>query len=111
MLANFNKELFTQKLKEFRGSRSQNDIADELDIKRPTLSLLENGKQLPTLEILTKVCLKTDMSIDSFFIKDEQNPVLLMMGQLRESDRPKLGNVMDRIKIREKYIAISKRCD
>jgi len=110
MLANFNKELFTQKLKEFRGSRSQNDVADELNIKRPTLSLLENGKQLPTLEILTKICSKVDMSIDSFFIKEEQNPVLLMMGQLRESDQPKLNNVMERIKIREKYIAIGKRC-
>lgn len=111
MLTNFNKELFTQKLKEFRGLRSQNDVADELNIKRPTLSLLENGKQLPTLEILTKVSTKTDMPIDNFFIKDEQNPVLLMIGQLRESDRPRLSNVMERIKIREKYIAISKRCD
>jgi DNA-binding XRE family transcriptional regulator len=110
MLANFEKELFTQKLKEFRGSRSQNDVADELDINRATLSLLENAKQLPSLEILNKICLKTNMPIDSFFIKEEQNSVLLMMGQLQESDRPKLGNVMERIKIREKYIAISKRC-
>jgi transcriptional regulator with XRE-family HTH domain len=111
MLANFNKELFAQKLKEYKGTKSQNDIADELDIKKPTLSLLENGKQLPTIEMLTKVCLYLNMSIDSFFIKEEQNSIPLMRRQLGDSDKLKLNNVMERIKIREKYIAINRRCN
>lgn len=111
MLVNFDKELFALKLKDLRGSRSQSDLGAELDINRATVSLMENVKQLPTLELLQKVCDKLNMAIDDFFIKEAQNPMLLMMGQLRESDKPKLTAVIGRIKIREKYIAISKRCD
>lgn len=111
MLVNFAKELFALKLKDLRGPRSQSDLGDELDINRATVSLMENSKQLPTLELLQRVCDKSNMAIDDFFIKEAQNPMLLMMGQLRESDKPKLTAVIVRIKIREKYIAISKRCD
>jgi transcriptional regulator with XRE-family HTH domain len=108
----FNGELFIQKLKEFKGNRSQYNVAKELGINnRSTISLLENGKQIPSLEVLQKLCEKVNLPVDTFFAKEEQSPVLMMMGQLKEADRVKLENVISRIKIREKYIAISKRCD
>jgi transcriptional regulator with XRE-family HTH domain len=106
----FNTDLFAQRLKEYRGAKSQNEVADEFGINRATISLLENGKQMPTLEILQKFCEKIGTACDSFFIKEERNPILLMMGQLKESDKSKLSNVLERINIRAKYIAISKRC-
>ncbi|HOJ11787.1 MAG TPA: helix-turn-helix transcriptional regulator [Clostridiales bacterium] len=112
MIINFNSELFVQKLKEFKGNKSQNDVANELGINnRSTISLLENGKQIPSLEVLQKLCEKVNLPVDTFFMKETQSPVLMMMGQLKETDRSKLENVINRIKIREKYIAISKRCD
>lgn len=111
-MINFNNEFFAQKLKEFKGGRSQNNVANELGINnRSTISLLENGKQIPSLEVLQRLCEKVNLTVDAFFVKETQSPVLMMMGQLKESDKPKLENVIKRIKIREKYISISKRCD
>jgi transcriptional regulator with XRE-family HTH domain len=103
-------DLFAQRLKEFRGDRSQNEIADDLGLNRATVSLLENGKQIPSLEILQKFCDRVNMKIDDFFVKKEVDPILLMMGQLKETDKEKLMGVLERIDTREKYIAISKRC-
>lgn len=105
----FNIPAFSQKIKEYRGTRTQAEIADELGINRTTISLLENGKQVPTLEILKIICEKTNTNMDDFFIKKIHDPILLMMGQFKDSDRPKLENVLERIDIRQKYIAIGKR--
>lgn len=110
MSVRFNKEKFANLIKEYRGTRLQNVVADELGISRPTLSLLENCKQIPSLDILQNFCEKVGLAVDSFFIKENNDPVLLMMGKLKETDHPKLFQVLNRIKIREKYIAISKRC-
>ena len=52
----FNVEKFCKDLITVRGKESQDRFAQKLDIKRPTLSLLENGKQMPTIDILSRVC-------------------------------------------------------
>ena len=44
----FNLEKFCKDLVALRGKESQEVFAQKLDIKRPTLSLLENGKQRRT---------------------------------------------------------------
>lgn len=111
ILISFNEELFAQKLKEYRGNRSQSEVADELGINRATISLMENGKQIPTLDMLQKFCDKAHYSIDTFFVKSESSPIMLLMGKLRETDKSKLMDVINRIRIREKYYAISKRCE
>lgn len=110
MLINFNKDKFALDFRNFRGNRHQNEVADELQINRTTISLLENGKQIPSLEILQKFCEKTQVTIDSFFVSKTQSAILMLMGQLKESDKSKLNNVFNRIQVREKYIAINKRC-
>ena len=52
----FNLEKFCKDLVALRGKESQEVFAQKLDIKRPTLSLLENGKQVPTIDLLSKIC-------------------------------------------------------
>ena len=47
----FNAKKFCEDLITLRGKESQDNFAQKLDIKRPTLSLLENGKQMPTIDI------------------------------------------------------------
>ena len=45
----FNGEKFCKDIIELRGTDSQSAFAEKLGINRSTLSLLENGKQIPTL--------------------------------------------------------------
>jgi transcriptional regulator with XRE-family HTH domain len=106
----FDTELFRKMLREYRGSRSQEDLAKEFGLGRSSVSLLENGKQLPTLDTLKKFCEKINKDISIFFRKEEDDPVFLLMGQLKDSDRDSLLEVLDRIKVREYYITISQRC-
>ncbi|GAB4074782.1 hypothetical protein GCM10028778_22850 [Barrientosiimonas marina] len=105
----FNRELFAEKLKAYRDDKSQTDIASELNVGRSTISLLENGKQDPTLETLNQVCQKINQDLNTFFKEEQEDPVLLLMGQLKSSDKDNLVEVMERIKIREHYIAIDRR--
>lgn len=53
----FNGEKFCKDIIELRGTDSQSAFAEKLGINRSTLSLLENGKQIPTLELLTNCVL------------------------------------------------------
>ena len=107
----FNKELFAKHLREYRGEKSQAEISEILGINRATISLLENKKVVPTLEVITGFCEKNNSNIDSYFIQNENEPIMLMMGKLKETDKPLLANVIDRIKIRDRYISINKRCE
>lgn len=111
MFMQFDKSKFMRALTDFRGTRKQEEIAKELSTNRSTISLLENGKQIPSLEIIRKFCEKTELDLGAFFIKEETDPILMMMGELRDSDKSKLEKVFRRIGVREKYIAISKRCE
>jgi len=106
----FNQDNFIKKLKEFRGACKQEEIANILEISRPTLSMLENGKQIPNLDMLMKICNKLKINPNAFFYQEEQSPLVMMMGQLKESDQENFREVMDRIAIRQKYFAIAKRC-
>lgn len=53
----FNGEKFCKDIIELRGTDSQSAFAEKLGINRSTLSLLENGKQIPTLELFTNCVL------------------------------------------------------
>ena len=107
----FNKELFAKHLREYRGEKSQTETAEILGINRATISLLENKKVVPTLEVITGFCEKNNSNIESYFIQLENEPIILMMGKLKETDKPLLANVIDRIKIRDRYISINRRCE
>ena len=52
----FNAEKFCKDLVSLRGKESQDSFAKKLDIKRHNLSLLENGKQMQTIDIIRRIC-------------------------------------------------------
>lgn len=52
----FSVEKFCKDLTALRRKETQNVFAKKLEINRSTLSLLENGKQMPTLDILSRIC-------------------------------------------------------
>lgn len=97
-------------MKRYRGNRSQNQIADELMINRATVSLLENGKQVPSLQILQRFCSYAKMSPNSFFAKEDDSNRNIMTFNLNGEDNSKLLNVLKRIEIREKYVLLHRRC-
>ena len=51
----FNGKKFCEDLVALRGKESQAAFAEKLEIKRPTLSLLENGKQISAIGLISLV--------------------------------------------------------
>lgn len=105
----FNVEKFCTDLIMLRGKETQSAFAEKLNIKRPTLSLLENGKQLPTLDLLSCVCELLGKSTDEYFTESRTDSLVFLMGSLVESDKKKISEMVNRISIKEKYELLSKR--
>ena len=105
----FNAKKFCNDLVSFRGKESQDIFAKKLDIKRPTLSLLENGKQVPTIDLLSKICNLTGASVDEYFIETTTDSLVYLMGSLDESDKLKIEEMTERIRIKEKYEMLARR--
>ena len=99
----FDIKKFCDDLMHLRGKESQVRFAEKLDVNRSTLSLLETGKQIPSLDILNKVCNMGGFEPNSYFKEKNTNALIYLMGKLEEPDRAKIEYVMERIKIKEKY--------
>ena len=106
----FNTEKFCQQLMSLRAGKTQQTFANEVGINRSTLSMLETGKQLPTLEILNKICDFSKSTIDEFFIENEKDGLIYLMGNMDESDRRKISTMIEKIHTREKYNVLARRC-
>ena len=105
----FNAEKFCKDLIALRGKESQAECAQKLDIKRPTLSLLENGKQMPTIDILSRFCDLSGNNTDEYFVESTTDALFYLMGRLEESDKLKVEEMAERIRIKEKYELLAKR--
>ena len=105
----FNAKKFCEDLITLRGKESQDNFAQKLDIKRPTLSLLENGKQMPTIDILSRFCNLSGNSADEYFVESTTDALVYLMGSLEESDKAKIKEMAERIRIKEKYELLAKR--
>ncbi|MCM1083435.1 MAG: helix-turn-helix domain-containing protein [Clostridium sp.] len=105
----FNAEKFCKDLIALRGKESQETFAEKLNIKRSTLSLLENGKQLPTIDILSRVCDLSERKTDEYFVESTTDALVYLMGSLDESDKIKIEEMAERICIKEKYELLAKR--
>ena len=66
-MKSFSVEKFSCDLHSLRGNEPQIIFARKLGINRSTLSLLENGRQRPTLDILSRVCSLSGKSVDEYF--------------------------------------------
>lgn len=108
-MKSFNLTKFRDILIQTRGDSSQQIFAEKLGTNRSTLSLLESGKQLPSLEILTKLCSFAATTPDSFFLEKENDGLVFLMGTLDEKDRTEINLVLERIQIKNKYAALCKR--
>lgn len=105
----FNVERFCQDLTSLRGKEAQQTFAKKLEINRSSLSLLENGKQMPTIDILNKVCNLSGKSTDEYFIETTRDSLVYLMGSLDEADKHKIEEMAERIRITEKYELLAKR--
>ncbi len=108
----FNTTLFSDDLKQLRkkSNKSQITFSKELEINRSTLSLLENGKQLPDLEILNKICTLTSKKPSDYFIDNQNDGLIYLMGSLEENDKVKIEELIEKIKLKEKYEILARRC-
>lgn len=105
----FNVEKFCRDLTMLRGKDTQQTFAMKLDINRSTLSLLENGKQMPTIEILSKICNLSGKLVDEYFVETTKDSLVYLMGTLDETDKAKIVEMAERIRIKEKYELLAKR--
>lgn len=106
----FNLSKFCSDLNNLRGVNTQSDFSKKLGINRSTLSLLESGKQIPSLDILTKVCNLGDFKTEDYFEDVKNDSLIYLMGTLETTDREKINTMMKHIKIKEKYALISRKC-
>ena len=105
----FNAEKFCKDLVSLRGTEPQDSFAKKLDIKRPTLSLLEHGKQMPTIDILSRICDLSGNSTEEYFVEYTTDALVYLMGSLEEADKEKIEEMAERIRIKEKYELLAKR--
>ena len=105
----FNGEKFCNDLIALRGKESQDKFAQKLKVNRSTLSLLENGKQMPTIDILSIFCDLSGTLTDDYFIESTTDSMVYLMGKLEESDKAKIEEMAERIRIKEKYELLAKR--
>lgn len=106
----FDLDKFCRDLTGLRTNSTQAKFANILGVNRSTLSLLETGKQIPSLEILTKVCSLAGSQANDYFADSENDGLIYLMGTLEDSDKEKITKVMENIKIKEKYEILSRRC-
>ncbi len=105
----FKADKFCEDLILLRGKESQDTFAKKLGIKRPTLSLLENGKQIPTIDLLSCLCSMSGKSTEDYFEESTQDALVYLMGSLEEADKIKIEAMAERIRIKEKYELLAKR--
>ena len=105
----FDTQMFCRDILAKRGKNTQKSIAERLGLSRSTLSLIETGKQIPAIDVFSKICELYSMDSSRYFVDtDEKRPIVFMMGGLCDEDREKLETVLERIKIREKYSMLSR---
>lgn len=106
----FNSEKFCEDLVALRRTSTQVKLSEILGINRSTLSLLETGKQIPSLDILTKVCNQKGFLTNDYFVDVESNGLLYLMGTLEPNDKEKIHEMLENIRIKEKYEMLNRRC-
>lgn len=105
----FNVKKFCEDLIALRGKETQSTFAEKLNMEPSTLSLLEDGKQIPTMDILHSICSLSGKNAESYFVESTTDALIYLMGSLNESDKIKIREMAERIRIKEKYEQLAKR--
>ena len=105
----FDKEKFCSDIKKLRNKRTQKEISELLGLNRSTWSLIENGKQLPDLDTYQKICSFFGMRPQDYFVeRKKDSAAVFMMGALEDCDKEKINDMLERIRLREKYYHLSR---
>ncbi len=56
-----------QRLIELRGEKSQDEVAEAVEVSRSAISMYENGERIPRDEVKVKLAHYYNMSIDALF--------------------------------------------
>lgn len=108
----FNLEKFRKDLTDLRQNSTQMKLAQKLGINRSTLSLLETGKQIPSLDILTRLCEYSNFNAEEYFYDYENDGLVYLMGTLHDDkDRDRIKDMTENIRIKEKYAMLGRRCN
>lgn len=100
----FNFTKYAESLKSLRGSKSQESFSKELGVNRSTLSLLETGKQYPTIEQLNFVCTNLKVTTNYFFDEyEEEDKLVLLMGKMTDEDKSEFIKILERHHIKSTY--------
>lgn len=105
----FNERKFCKDLIDLRGKETQEKFAQKLNINRSTLSLLETGKQLPRLDVFSRFCSLAKKNTDEYFGESTTDSLIYLKGCLEESDKKKIKEMAERIRLKEKYELLARR--
>lgn len=64
---------------------------------------------MPTIDLLSKICSLTGASADDYFVESKTDALVYLMGSLEESDKLKIEEMAERIRIKEKYELLARR--
>lgn len=111
MLTVFSRKKFSEMLKLYRHKNglTQDQFAKKIGVSRSTIAVIETEAQSPTMEVLNGICKVINAKVEDFFIKEQADPIFLMMGKMLDEDKPIMSKVIERINIRKKYISLNKR--
>ncbi len=87
----------------------QQAFADVIGVSRTNVSFYMNGKQMPTMEVFSRICELLASNPADFFTSKEQTPLQFLMGRLSENDQEPLDRAFEKIRILRKYVHILDR--
>ncbi len=71
--------MITNKIKEYRKVKNltQEELANELGVSRKTLSIIESGSVMPKVDIVYKLSLILEATVEELFYNEEYNTLCL----------------------------------
>ena len=64
---------------------------------------------MPTFDIFSRICSMSGKHTDEYFTESTTDSLVYLMGSLNESDKVKIEEMTERIRIKEKYELLAKR--
>ena len=108
----FDLKKFSTDVKEFRKGNdlTQSEFARKLELDNHTLvSLYEQGKRAPSKEVFANYCRITGHRQEEYWDNRNELPTAFLMGNIDESDKQSLSEVLEKIGIREYLFALYDR--
>lgn len=110
--------MFRFRLKELRGSMSQQELANQLHVSRGAVGMWESNERMPNYKMLIKIANYFNVSIDyllgndvmverlnnALVVSDERKPVIELLLKMPDSA---FADISSQIKLFAKYVGIN----